>query len=479
MKHGGKTQRPNILLITTDQQRHDTINAAGNREIFTPHLDWLCDQGTRFSRCYSDCPVCMPARATIMTGRYAHSHGLTGNSESIRPMERNPTLPQILTSAGYQTRAQGKMHFFPLRRNYGFEHMEILPDYYRHMKGNRDRGIPMDHGMGQNEMDPVISTVSESNSLTHWIVDRSIDFLETRDESRPFFLWTGFSKPHPPFDPCREYWEIYSGLSLSPPVDGDWSKEVSNIPPQALRGTWSLNNAHRLSAERLIQTKRAYYATISQVDYNLGILFARMREMGLLDNTWIIFTSDHGEMLGDHHLGAKALYFDGAAHIPLIIRPPVPSPSVSSDLVCLADLLPTCLSIAGIEPPEGIDGRSLIERGVVGETGGRRTHLFGEVNGIYGIIGPEHSYHFFPRGGDELCFHICVDPRERIDLVRRADPAVEEYRTRMVTELERIGSPAVRNGKLVSIGSPPTEDELHARAWPGFHSRSIETDVLH
>lgn len=111
--------RPNILLITTDQQRFDTINALGNKYIFTPHLNWLVDQGITFTRCYSDCPVCMPARATIMTGKHGYTTGLVENNDDIKPMAENDTLPGILTRNGYQTRAQGKMHFSPMRAHYG------------------------------------------------------------------------------------------------------------------------------------------------------------------------------------------------------------------------------------------------------------------------------------------------------------------------------------------------------------------------
>ena len=158
----------------------------------------------------------MPARASIMTGLHAATTGLIGNSGAIRPMETNPTLPGELTKAGYQTRAIGKMHFEPLRAHYGFEHMELLPDYYRYMARHPELGKPKDHGVGENEMEPVFSTVDDSNSLTHWTVDRTIDFLETRDEDRPFFTWCSFAKPHPPFDPCKEYWDLYDGITFAP-----------------------------------------------------------------------------------------------------------------------------------------------------------------------------------------------------------------------------------------------------------------------
>ena len=314
--------RPNFLLITTDQQRFDTIGAAGNRSIWTPHLDWLCDSGIRFSRAYSDCPICAPARATIMTGLHATTHGQLDNGGSS-PMAVPPTLPQILTGQGYQTRAQGKMHFIPLRAHYGFETMRLLPDYYRAME-RRGGPRPKQHGIGENELVPVFSGIAPQDSVTNWIADESIDFLETRDETRPFFLWTSFSKPHPSLDAPREFWELYDGLEMPDPVTGDWSQSLADVPRGFLGSTRHLNNIDRYSAAQIRAVRRAYYACITHVDYTLGLLFARMREMGLLENTWIVFASDHGEMLGDHHLGAKSVYFEGSSHVPLLVRPPSP-----------------------------------------------------------------------------------------------------------------------------------------------------------
>ena len=151
-------KKPNILLITTDQQRFDTLAALGNAHIYTPHLDWLCDEGIAFTRAYTDCPICMPARATLMTGRHGYSLGLTGNDTAVLPLAVNPTLPGLLTQAGYQTRAQGKMHFHPMRSNYGFEHMELPMDYYRECGRHPAEGLPKEHGVGENETTPVIST---------------------------------------------------------------------------------------------------------------------------------------------------------------------------------------------------------------------------------------------------------------------------------------------------------------------------------
>jgi len=479
--------RPNILLITTDQQRFDTIHAAGNPQIFTPHLNWLLNEGIHFARCYTDCPVCIPARATIMTGLHGYTTGLDANRGDVRPMERHPTLPGILTAAGYQTRAQGKMHFVPRRSNYGFEHMEILEDYYRGMARQPHLGIPMDHGVGQNEMEPVISTVPESASLTHWTVDRSIDFLETRDTSRPFFLWTSFAKPHPPYDPVKSYWDLYDNIEMPAPFAGDWSADVESIPGAFIQSTHCLNRVYRFSPAQLQAVRRAYYACITQIDYNLGLLFARMREMALLENTWIIFTADHGDLLGDHHLAAKSVYLEGSAHIPLLVRAPgapwqdQPLRGQRSDaLVCLADILPTVLGITGTSRPatcraEGLDLLA-VQRGEAG-----REAFCGSCGGVHVVIEGRHKYQFAELGAAELLFDLEADPQETRDLVRAGvcPEVLQRMRARMLEHLTRQGSKAVQDGRLVSTGEPPDLATMNSRLWPGFHSRVEPSDVLH
>ncbi len=478
---------PNILLITTDQQRHDTIHRAGNSHIFTPHLNWLMDQGVHFRRCYADSPVCVPGRATIMTGRHGFTNGLTSNAAEPVPMAVRPTLPGILTANGYQTRAAGKMHFHPVRGHYGFEHMRLLHDYYRHMARHPELGRPMDHGLGQNEMEPVMATVEESHSLTRWIVDESIDFLETRDPTRPFFLWTSFAKPHPPFDCDRKYWELYQDADIPPPVRGDWSQTVEDVPDGLMGGTYASNKVHRFSETQLKASKRAYYACISQIDYNLGCLFSRMRELGHLAGTWIIFTSDHGEMLGDHWMGAKGIFLEGSAHVPLIIRPPAPDwqghplQGQSCDaLTSLADILPTCLAIAGIRAPEDppSDGLDLLKV-LAGEK--ERKVLCGACVDNYAVIENRYKYHFAARGPAELLFDLAEDPCERKELIRTGEPAgvIQRMREKMARFLTRHRPDAVQEGALKGLGPAPSEAECSGRLWPGFHSPAVETDVMH
>ena len=473
--------KPNILLITTDQQRFDTINALGNKHIYTPHLNWLVDEGINFTRCYTDSPVCMASRATIMTGKHGYTTGLTGNNTDIIPMKNSPTLPGVLTSNGYQTRAQGKMHFHPMRTNYGFEHMELPMDYYRSLAGGPH--VPKGHGVGENEIEPVISTVDEVNSATYWTVNRSIDFMETKDETRPFFLWTSFTKPHPPFDPSLNYWALYQNKELPPPVMGDWSANLDDAHKGFYGSTYTLNNGHRMSSQQKQDIKRAYYACITQVDYSLGLLFARMREMGLLENTWIIFTSDHGDMMGDHGLFAKSVFLEGSAHIPMIVRPPSkiweqePFQGLSCDsMVTLADVMPTILGIAGVCGDEiEMDGCNMLK--LVGASTEDRVFYGNNTDKYFAVIKDGYKYTWAREGGCELLFNMADDPLEQNDLSQIKPELAAELKALLRDKMQVYKPELVKDGELTTL--PPITSPNDMSKWPGFHSTVFPSDVLH
>lgn len=480
------TSKPNLILITTDQQRFDTIHRAGNPHILTPHLNWLADTGVLMRRAYTDAPICCAARATMITGKHYRNLGGCGNWGQPSAPDVAQTLPAILTRQGYQTRSVGKVHYDPPRCNYGYEHMEILEDYYRFMRQFPDRGIPMDHGVGQNEMEPVISTIEEPWSLTRWIVNRAIDFVETRDTTRPFFLNVGFSKPHPPYDPCMNYWQLYAGMQMPAPVFGEWSRDPASIPPGFMSPTWSLNKIDRFGPDMVQQVRRAYYACITQIDYNLGNLFSRLRELNILDNTLIVFSADHGDMLGDHHMGAKTVFLEGSAHIPMLVRgpdslvPPQLRGTQSDALVCLADIMPTLLNVAGVSPNTRphMDGIDLLE--VIGGRAKSRESFVGAYGDQFCTISHGHKYLFCSSGGGELLFNMRADPLETNDLSRQAGS--RDIRNRLRHELAQAvhasGNPAASETDMKVLAEEPAREQVGH--WPGFHSRDhTPSDVLH
>lgn len=474
----------NILLITTDQQRFDTINAWGNQSIFTPHLNYMAAMGISYRNCYAACPICVPSRTTIMTGKQGYESGVVSNATHAAFMaectKNRTTLPAILTDAGYQTCAKGKMHFEPARACYGFEQMRLPLDYMREYDKKQELAHPKAHGIGECEMEPVLSTVDVKDSITNWIAEESIDFLETRDTTRPFFLWTSFTKPHPPFDPCRDFWTLYDNIPLPEPVSGDWSQTVDSTPQGFLAGAYENTNLHLFGSAQVAASRRAYYACISQVDYALGRLFGAMRENNLFENTWVIFTSDHGEMLGDHHMSQKNLFFEGSAHVPLLIMPPLrlklPRNRSVHALADLGDLYPTILSMADLTPRQPVSGRNLLEplpedRIFFGDS--LHTNLCVMEKGIklvYSVI-----------GGHSLLFDLNQDPMERHDLSASPDYAGQRERLwQLLTEHVRGYAPELltEDGTFRASEPPRFPGDMPGR-WFGFHYHDYSVDTFH
>lgn len=482
------TSKPNLLFLTTDQQRFDTIQALGARHMLTPHLDWLTETGVHFQRGYTESPVCVSSRACMLTG--LHFHKMQGCGWWGEPTTQDPaaTLPALLTRAGYQTHGYGKFHYHPITCNYGWEHAEPLAFYYREA---RECGLaPMDHGLGQNEMEPVIGTVHENETLTHWTVERGIRFLETRDPSRPFCLYLGFSKPHPPFDPPLSYWQLYQNRKIPPPIYGDWSRDPDKLPAGFMGPTWALNGCDTWNEEQILAARRAYYALITHIDYQLGKLFARLRELNLLDNTHIVFTSDHGEMLGDHHMGAKSVFLEPSAHVPFLWRPSNDHASLRgtdcASIACMADFLPTFCHLGGATIPERCDGMSLLDQATGTQRRDRLFFFVGPMRGVMGamagVLDGPLKYLWAASGGDELLFNLQDDPQETKNLIGHPDYENERQRLKklLATEMRETGHAFAATGELAPTQGKITRHQTRTMPWPGFHSRHhTPEDLLH
>lgn len=484
----------NILLITTDQQRFDTINALGNTSIFTPHLNYMAAMGTSFTNCYTCCPICVPSRTTIMTGLHGYESGVVSNATHETVMRtqtlKRRTLPALLTDAGYQTCAKGKMHFEPARACYGFEQMTLPLDYMRYYDKKSDTVRPKIHGIGECEMEPVLSTVDVKDSITTWITDQSIDFLETRDTTRPFFLWTSFTKPHPPFDPCRDFWSLYENIPMPSPVYGDWSEDIRTTPQGFLAGSYENTNMHLFGPEQIAASRRAYYACITQVDYELGRLFGALRENNLFHNTWILFTSDHGEMLGDHHMSQKNLFFEGSAHVPLFIMPPagrnLPHNNQIDTLTELADLYPTILSVAGIHPPDDISGHNLLEPQSLPE---HRIFYGNSLHTNFCIMEDRIKLVYTVCGDSLLLFDLHQDPMEQHNLANHPQwQKKKEYLWNLLVDHVRTTDPQAleipSNAKdyekiHFKLTTPPAFPGDMPGRWFGFHYHDYSVDTFH
>jgi arylsulfatase len=437
--------RPNILLIMTDEHRADCLGIAGHPVVQTPNLDAVAATGVRFERAYSACPVCVPARRTLLTGQRARTHGVFTDIDA--PLTA-PTLPGELARAGYQTHLVGKLHMWPRRARYGFQSTDwadgpragIDNDYQRFLlrAGITEPYASDAHGVGGNAWTARPWHLDERLHFTNWCADRAVDFLERRDPTAPFFLQLSFFHPHQPLTPPRFYYDRYMAMDLPEPYVGEWAR-VFDGPT---RGTSLDSMRVNLEPALMKQYRAAYYAAINHIDDQVNRVLTRLPR-----NTIILFVSDHGEMLGDHQWTRKRNAFEPAARIPFFLRFPqamdIPQRQTHSQLVELMDVMPTLLDAVGAPIPETVDGRSLLPllRGALEW----REYLHGECSeivdiqsGMQFVTDDAWKYVWFPGAGVEHLFHLAEDPREMVDLAPDSQYAdhLRHWRAVLVRELD-------------------------------------------
>lgn len=452
------TKPVNVLLIMTDQQRFDTLGCYGNQVIETANLDWIASQGTVFRNAYTPSPSCIPARACLLTGMDPWNTGILGMGRGQGKMGAGfeHTMPGEFAKAGYHTQGIGKMHFYPQRSLNGFHHTVLdesgreedpgfVSDYKQWFNQHKDGDYGItDHGVGWNSWMARPYHAPEHLHPTNWTVNESIRFLKERDPSKPFFLKTSFARPHSPFDAPQFYFDLYSNKDLPAPFIGDWA-HMHDVPedaadPEAWRGKRKDEEIHRARA--------GYYGSIHHIDHQIGRLIRFMKKQRLLQNTIIVFTSDHGDMMGDHYMWRKTYAYEGSAHVPLIVKLP-PSMKIQQQRfvdapVLLQDIMPTLLDAAGLDIPETVDGKSML--GVLqGEDTSARKYVHGEHSTCYSeeqemqfLTDGKYKYVWLPRIGMEQLFNLKQDPGECRDLSQ--DPAygntLRLWRNRLIEILE-------------------------------------------
>lgn len=466
-------KRPNLVLIMTDQMRGDCLGVAGHPDVKTPYLDTLAAQGAYFKSAYSACPSCIAARAALMTGMSQKRHRRVGYRDGIS-WDYPHTLPGELTRAGYQTQCVGKMHVHPPRKNLGFESVELhdgelayyrRPDtpFYDHqftsddyLQFLRERQGPAadinDTGIECNSWVAAPWPYDDMSHPTNWVVTRSIDFLRRRDRTRPFFLMPSFVRPHPPFDAPAKFFDMYSDKDLRPPATGDWEDTGRR---EALGRVFD-SPVGSVDPELRRQAMVGYYACITHLDHQIGRLMYALSCDGALNDTVIIFASDHGELLFDHATYRKALPYQGSVNVPFIMWAGKNLLAVRgqhrSELIELRDIMPTLLDLAGAEIPGTVDGISAAGA-LSGGTIDRRDYLHGEHSyGDYSnhyIATERDKYVWFSRDGREQYFDLESDPRERRShLFDRQDRAAA-LRSALISELDGREEGYVSNGALV------------------------------
>ena len=490
--------KPNILHIFVDQQRFDTIAALGNPIIKTPNLDRIANQGVAFTNAYTPCPVCIAARCSMIYGQYPYSTGCYENTPM--PDDRRSFMDE-LAAAGYYTHGIGKCHFAPdsyslrgfmsrerkeeggARRGDNEPYLERLADegYGYVMEPNGSRG--------EMYYIPQISQLPERLHPSEWIAERSIEFIRSRrTETQPWYLFASFIHPHPPFAPPNPWHKLYRASMMPLP---NLPLEYESLQTFVNR----MQNRYKYRGNgtdfNLLRVMKAYYyACISFVDYQVGKLLDCLDENGMTENTMIVFTSDHGEHLGDYNCFGKRTFHDSAARIPMLVyqkgrfeggaRCDVP--------VSLVDIAPTLLSAAGVDAPDmkldGVDMHDIL-------TGtSERTIVFGQHSYDRGSPIPENltepdaalrraarstymavsaDWKYFYSAGDdkEYLFDRKSDPCETRNKagVQFAARAKEQLKSALIAELTAHGETAGL------VGAPSGEVEgIYSGKVDGFRS---------
>ena len=476
--------RKNILFIMCDQLRHDYLGCTGHPSIRTPNIDALASRGVVFKNTFCQSPICGPSRMSVYTGRYISSHGAMSNFTPLRIGERN--IGDHLNPLGVRTVLVGKTHMVPDRE--GIERLGLDPDgetVRRHMQCGfevveRDDGVHPDTmvkpGLAYNEYlksrgyteddnpwhwaansveteDGVRSgffndivdrpaRVTDEESETPYMTRRAIEFLESDDGKAPWLLHLSYIKPHWPYVAPAPYHDMYGPDDVVPAVKSDAELEDPN-PLAKLFMDRVAGKTFSDDAQRG-QVIRTYMGLITQVDDQLGVLFEHMDKRGLLDDTMVVFTSDHGDYMGDHWMGDKDYFHAPSVQVPLIIADPDPSAdatrgTVDESLVELIDLIPTFIDFHGGDVPGNIlDGRSLMPR-IKGKEADWRDCAISEYDYSCQVFRPEtgrmpldcRSYMAATRewklihapGYPPVLFDLANDPDELVDLGRSPEHA--------------------------------------------------------
>lgn len=435
-------KRQNVLVLYTDQQRWDTLGVNGNKTIKTPNLDMLAKDGANFNNCYCQNPVCMPSRISMMTGSYCSYLGILEMATNVP--EDAITIQKILKNYGYYNGLIGKIHYLPhsnrnhkeLHPLYDFNHMELSDEpgcyedaYFSWVKRKNPEAIDLiscglpPHAEIWNEAMQVADNVKHpekrtykgfsefrtDENLTHtaFVGEQTIEFIKS-NSNRPFFCFSGFYSPHSPLIAPRKYLDMYEE-DLMPMSHCDNTDQ--NVVKQSTKG---------------------YYAVITEVDYWVGQIIEELKKQNLYDDTIIIFTSDHGEWLGEHDKYGKGYWGpDVVSRVPLIIRGG-PNKGTLSDIVECVDIVPTILNLIGIPIPPSVQGDDIFIND------GDNLALT-EGKGWKTLRSDKFKY-VVNDNGKEMFFDLQNDPFEYKDLVNAENfqKLISEFRKLLLMRILRI-----------------------------------------
>lgn len=473
--YNGITMNKNVLLITADQLRADVLGCYGDPVCQTPAIDNLARSGVLFENAFTPNPICVPARACITTGNYPH-HATGTKNNAGRIGDDQPKIAQHFADAGYRTFACGKLHYAPYSRPgeprlvHGFHHwdsceegrmakmdesrspdgpMRGLEDYSDYLADVGWGGYSRAHGVGNNSPRPCPTPLPTELHVDHWVADCTIDRLKQHNASSnkaPFLIWCSFIKPHAPLDPPIEYVQMYDPREIPKPF-GDETMLADRNPQLQI-------NRQRLAYDSMSPAARQvakahYYGLVSFQDAQIARIIETLRQLGQLEDTIIVYTADHGDLIGDFGMFAKCNFLRGSVNVPLIIAGPgVPHDQRRKQLTGLQDVLPTVTSLAGCALGREVDGCDLTEALHDPEAPVREVYYsqcFDHPRQSAMVTDGDWKYCYSQRGPTEELYNLRDDPTELQNLAANSSCAVklEHWRDVLIREATRLGDTAI------------------------------------
>ncbi len=482
--------KPNILFICADQFRADTLSCVGHPDIKTPHLDALAADGCVFPNAYSPNPICVPGRATMITGRY--SHKCTGNKDNGGTIKDDEIkLPQLLADNGYATYSSGKLHYLPyVNKNnqeptlHGFQKAVLaesgrmlkqfdekneqggVEDYMDYLETVGYKGYSRAHGIGNNDIHPAASPLPAEHTVDAWVASQAINYMDEHIKDagdKPFFIHASFPKPHSPYDPPRPYDQIYDPRHIQKPAVAEepTTRSTSKIIDGIAHG-WQY-----LSPEAVQVARAHYYGLITFQDEQIGRLVQHLKDNDLYDNTIILFTADHGDMMGDFGFFFKACMYEGSCAIPFVFKAPGKAKNnVNPALVGLQDIVPTLLDLVDIPLPRDVDGISFVPELEDSATQQREyivSYSLRSPHQCYMIRDEQYKYLYSEANGLEELYDLKTDPRELKNIIESEAEIAKRLKDKMLEWIiENEDNEMLQDGQLVSTAVDAGKAEFRA-----------------
>ena len=429
----GQNKKPNILFLMTDQHSMRVLGSYGNQIIKTPNLDKLANEGVVFKSNYSQNPICLPSRASLITGKMPSSLGIFGNDGIL---SEKTTMATVFKAQGYEVAWLGKEHWGATNAEVGFGNLnaeahEAFKEKYRPLNNLRKN-------IGRLPQNASAYKLSENEDYEALVTDHAIKFLEN-NTTKTFFLGVSFKKPHFPFMCHQKYFDLYKDIVDMPEVTPDMIEALSINEKKTIE-KYKLDE---MSSAEIKHARAMYYGMVTYIDEQFGRVLEKLNELGLRENTIIVYTSDHGEMAGEHGLWYKNSFLEASVAAPLIFSYPktLPVNKKINASSMLLDIFPTLCDLSDIGQPNDLEGKSLLPlmNGIENADNSDRVAYSEMYRSSTGIMVRKGKWKYIRYNSEkEYLYDIDTDPREINNLINSTQHQV------IIRELSTLASAKFR-----------------------------------